>query len=780
MIAHLVEDKIIPESILTSLPKLAGDKIGKQMVDSISSSLRLPLEATVTKQKVREIVAEYFVSGDLKEAEERLSELKTARVGQEVVKRTLVEAMEKKNREREKASVLISSVTKLYGSEQFFEGFTKVLRSIDDLALDTPDVCQLLGNFIARAIVDDVLPPIFMTLVPEAVVSSERGAAVAGHVKVLMEQHSSTRIMNCWGNGAKASIEELKESIKTLVEEYFVEGELEEAVRCVQELDAPFFGHEVVKRVVYRGVEKGGESLRSSLNLLKTLLESGALDHHQLTMGMTRSVAGLPDLCLDVPDAPERLRTIADWLAFENLVSPSFEQAVLIKAKERKEGNSAPTVEKVKKYASFIVEEFLVSESSREAAISVAELKAASMHSELVKSILRLSMDKNDESRKQVVDLIASLCVRAAIEATDVEAGVELILKQLSDILLDVPKAKEYVAHFVAHFIDDRILPEEFLKSVPEMSGAEVGKSVVELVNGLMKLPLQVTITKQKIREIVQEYFVSDDLQETEARLTELKAGRLGHEVVKRVLVEALEKKNRERERASVLLSALTRDYGTEQFFEGFTKVLRSIDDLALDTPNVAEVLGNFIARAIVDDVLPPVFLDLVPERVGVSERGGHVVAHVKGLLEQHSSTRIMNVWGTGAKESVDELKDSVKTLVEEYFVEGELNEAVRCVQELEAPFFGHEVVKRIVYLGVERGGDGLGQSQKLVKALLDSGSLQKSQLTMGMGRVVMGLSDLSLDVPDAQTRFDSLTDMFIADGTLPSSFKAHTAAIRA
>ena len=36
---------------------------------------------------------------------------------------------------------------------------------------------------------------------------------------------------------------------------------------------------------------------------------------------------GLADLALDVPDAPERLRTLADWLAFEHLVSPAFEQA---------------------------------------------------------------------------------------------------------------------------------------------------------------------------------------------------------------------------------------------------------------------------------------------------------------------------------------------------------------------------------------------------------------------------------------------------------------------
>ena len=45
-------------------------------------------------------------------------------------------------------------------------------------------------------------------------------------------------------------------------------------------------------------------------------------------------------------------------------------------------------------------------------------------------------------------------------------------------------------------------------------------------------------------------------------------------------------------------------------------------------------------------------------------------------------------------------------------------------------------------------------------------------QLMQGMGRAVLGLSDLSLDVPDAPTRLDSIADGLVADGLLPASFK--------
>ena len=53
------------------------------------------------------------------------------------------------------------------------------------------------------------------------------------------------------------------------------------------------------------------------------------------------------------------------------------------------------------------------------------------------------------------------------------------------------------------------------------------------------------------------------------------------------------------KERGSVLLSAMTRVYGTEQFFEGFIATLRNMDDLALDTPRAVEIFALFIARCV-------------------------------------------------------------------------------------------------------------------------------------------------------------------------------------
>lgn len=49
--------------------------------------------------------------------------------------------------------------------DQLGQGFTRLLMSAEDLVLDNPDAAHLLSLFIGRIIVDEVLPPSFLTTV---------------------------------------------------------------------------------------------------------------------------------------------------------------------------------------------------------------------------------------------------------------------------------------------------------------------------------------------------------------------------------------------------------------------------------------------------------------------------------------------------------------------------------------------------------------------------------------------------------------------------------------
>lgn len=67
---------------------------------------------------------------------------------------------------------------------------------------------------------------------------------------------------------------------------------------------------------------------------------------------------------------------------------------------------------------------------------------------------------------------------------------------------------------------------------------------------------------------------------------------------------------DRERELASNLLPRLYPNVITHnKIIEGFTALLERIEDLKLDIPSAPEYLSAFLARAVVDDLLPPAFL---------------------------------------------------------------------------------------------------------------------------------------------------------------------------
>ncbi|KAF8790665.1 Programmed cell death protein 4 like protein [Argiope bruennichi] len=109
---------------------------------------------------------------------------------------------------------------------------------------------------------------------------------------------------------------------------------------------------------------------------------------------------------------------------------------------------------------------------------------------------------------------------------------------------------------------------------------------------------------------IIHEYFEHGDTQEVIVCLEELNLGKLRPQLIGMAVSLAMERKPSHREMTSVLISDM---YGQillqEDIAAGFDQLLIDLPDLVLDTPDAATVLGNFIARAVADDCLPPKFV---------------------------------------------------------------------------------------------------------------------------------------------------------------------------
>ena len=127
-------------------------------------------------------IEEFFESSDMDEIAERILELEDPGLHHIFVKHAVQKAMDRCDRERETVSNLISFLyphvlSGVLDSQQFFfliffvdflgdqlgQGFTKLLLSAEDLVLDNPEAVHFLTNFLGRIIVDEVVPPSFLT-----------------------------------------------------------------------------------------------------------------------------------------------------------------------------------------------------------------------------------------------------------------------------------------------------------------------------------------------------------------------------------------------------------------------------------------------------------------------------------------------------------------------------------------------------------------------------------------------------------------------------------------
>lgn len=183
---------------------------------------------------------------------------------------------------------------------------------------------------------------------------------------------------------------------------------------------------------------------------------------------------------------------------------------------------------------------------------------------------------------------------------------------------------------------------------------------------------------------------------------------------------------------------------------------------------------ASFLARAVVDEVLSPAFLS----EQNNSRPGDEVIEKAVTLLSrEHCNARLERVWGPGDGRPVEELKKDMDQLLQEYLLSRELDEAARCVKELEAPHFHHELVKRGVFSAMEMDGGNRADAPEapsnidamaaLFGFLVRNAIVSEQQVQKGVERLHKLLPDLSLDVPAAPALLEAFEKMALEQGCL-------------
>ena len=262
---------------------------------------------------------------------------------------------------------------------------------------------------------------------------------------------------------------------------------------------------------------------------------------------------------------------------------------------------------------------------------------------------------------------------------------------------------------------------------------------------------------------------MSGDYHEVERCLREMWVPEFHYEFVKRTVTMAMDRNARGCEAASYLISFLfgRRMLITDEIGKGFERLFEVIDDLKVDVPNAERVLAQFVARAVVDEVLPPVFLT---DPTVVSLGGSVVQQSINMLSVKHGQARVSNVWGPGASQFADDLKRVIKLILAEFLDTLDCAEAALSIRLLEAPRYHHEIVKRAIVLAVDRGKEDQVQVSNLFAYLHKIGLVSTDQLAAGFLRVNESLADLALDAPLAPQAFIGFVQRAQAAGALPEN----------
>lgn len=592
---------------------------GEEPYQLVGSTVTDPLDEF--KKAVVSIIEEYFSNGDVDLAASDLKELGSSEYYPYFIKRLVSMAMDRHDKEKEMASVLLSALyADVISPVQIRDGFFMLIESADDLAVDILDAVDILALFLARAVVDDILPPAFLARARKALPESSKGVQViqTAEKSYLSAPHHAELVERRWGGSTHITVEEVKKKIADLLKEYLDSGDVFEACRCIRELGVSFFHHEVVKRALVLAMEiPSAEPLL--LKLLKEAAEEGLISSSQMVKGFSRLAEGLDDLALDIPSAKALFQSFVPKAISEAWLDASF-------------ANPA-----------------------------------------------------GEDGEIQVED----------------------------------EKLRKY---------------------------------------------------KKEIVTIIHEYFLSDDIPELIRSLEDLAAPKYNSVFLKKLITLAMDRKNREKEMASVLLSALHIEiFSTEDIVNGFVLLLENAEDTTLDILDASNELALFLARAVIDDVLAPLNLEEIGSKLPPKCSGSETVRMARTLIAaRHAGERLLRCWGGGTGWAVEDAKDKIMKLLEEYESSGVVDEACQCIRDLGMPFFNHEVVKKALVMAMEKKNDRM---LDLLQECFSEGLITTNQMTKGFTRIKDGLDDLALDIPNAKDKFAFYVEHAHTKGWLLPSF---------
>ena len=255
-----------------------------------------------------------------------------------------------------------------------------------------------------------------------------------------------------------------------------------------------------------------------------------------------------------------------------------------------------------------ILEELFASLDFADCVNRIESLNCRLFHDELVAHIIRVSLDRNEDADRDVASALISLMRKSNhVSVGQLSRAFEKLFITWEDIKLDVPAAPEMILRFLELAVADSSVPSSFVARLPEsfltQLRAEDSISFPQVAKQLDDL----RVFKKQVKKMAQ-----SDLEDIESQLVGAGHAEMRHEFVRCAINASLDREDEDREKVSLLLCnlSISKNLSEDDFLWGFSHLLGSLDDLTIDCPDATELVGKFLVRAVVDELVPPSFLE--------------------------------------------------------------------------------------------------------------------------------------------------------------------------
>ncbi|KJE96806.1 programmed cell death protein [Capsaspora owczarzaki ATCC 30864] len=382
---------------------------------------------------LQQTLPHYMLNGDPTDIVDALEDANFSAAGVTIVAHIIEMALDRKDCDRELAAILVATLVaqRIVGSDDVANAFESLLARLSDIVLDTPHVVQTLAKFIARAVADDILPPVFVTRSH----SGSNSSSAASSFPASPSTPSNTPIFR----PITSSQRTLSTSVPTLA----IPIGAGSAPPRKSSTSTPAPANSIDERA-FLSLHAAllSTSPREAISALEAAAANYAAKRHNSVSSTSMSPVPEPDLAVDALHLAKTLINMKHgFVRLDNVFGVN---------------GGRRTVKQLSKQIGLLLREYLFSDDLAEAERCVRELEVPHFHHEIVYEAIIMMMERPAARDRAALSRLLGAFARTLLLTPDqIEQGVARVYEELPELAMDIPNAAGHLDECMKAAITD-------------------------------------------------------------------------------------------------------------------------------------------------------------------------------------------------------------------------------------------------------------------------------------------------------------------------------------